>query len=83
MNVDAKLKKDFESCINPGDFYIKNDRLSFLCPCGCGLLAAISITGKNAWDFNGNLEKPTASPSILINQGHWHGYLTDGVFREC
>lgn len=73
-----------------GDFFYSGnndnpERLYFLCPCGCGTLAAISLKPsiENGWEFNSNLDKPTARPSILINRGHWHGYLTDGVFTQC
>lgn len=31
----------------------------------------------HAWDWNGNIESPTLSPSINI-VGRWHGYLRDG-----
>jgi hypothetical protein len=68
----------------------------FICPCGCGALRAVAFEGsqpkKPMWSFNGDVEKPTLTPSILIYQHdesgarvgeHWHGWLTDGVFRSC
>jgi len=36
-----------------------------------------------AWQWDGNEDNPTVTPSININNGHWHGYLTGGVFRSC
>lgn len=67
------------------------------CPCGCGVLGAISLkrygnSERPVWQWDGNREKPTLTPSILIYQldengnvtgEHWHGYLTEGVFRSC
>ena len=95
-DVSAKRVADFNACVSPGDFYITEPnphegntrRLSFLCPCGCGDLCGIRIRGdlKNeggAWGWNGNFDKPTTTPSIAVNGNHWHGFLTDGVFKSC
>lgn len=81
----------YEEMKNPGDgrWTGSSDpdtvpgRLTFRCPCGCELVAGIKVRGEGKWEWNGDLEKPTCTPSILIDQGHWHGYLTDGVFRSC
>ena len=41
----------------------------------------------DSWAWNGNIEKPTLSPSILAGKsesGHgWHGYLQDGIWKGC
>jgi hypothetical protein len=67
-------------------------RLTFLCPCGCGTPAGVAVAkdmndrGGNhpVWQWDGNIEKPTITPSIQIIGGcGWHGYLTAGVFRTC
>ena len=66
-------------------------RLAFLCPCGCGALAGVrvrpdGVNDGHAWGWNLSEEKPTTTPSINIMCGegsHWHGYLTDGVFKPC
>ena len=86
---------DFYHCKNPGDYYISEvnehdhgcRQLSFFCPCGCGIYAGIRIhddlqqkDNPGTWAWNGNWDCPTATPSILINGGHWHGYLTNGEF---
>lgn len=45
-----------------------------------------AMPGKEHWEWNNNLEKPTLSPSILIHFGlneMWHGFLIDGVLKEC
>lgn len=96
--VKATKKTCFEECKAPGDFYFTEAgegpyrRLSFLCPCGCGVLAGVRVRpdGQNdgqAWGWNQNEEVPTATPSINIlngpNSSHWHGYLTDGEFSQC
>lgn len=39
---------------------------------------------KPSWEFNGNLEAPTLSPSILSKNGYverCHSFLRDGVFE--
>ena len=34
------------------------------------------------WAWDGNEDKPTLTPSILVN-GQWHGYLTAGRLVSC
>jgi len=90
MEVPAKRVAEFEDMKSPGDFVWhfneNNDptQMTFLCPCGCGAYLGVSVAGKVAWEWNQDLEKPTTTPSIRYLDGcHWHGYLTDGVFRSC
>ena len=53
----------------------------FECP-GCGSLHSIQTPH---WTFNGDLEKPTVSPSILVHEGHntplCHSFVTDGKIQ--
>jgi len=41
------------------------------------------------WVWNGDKEKPSLTPSILHwgngrdKPSTWHGYMTDGVLKEC
>lgn len=82
----------------PGTFYWgalsddhKSGRLMFSCPCGCGTNPGIVVGEPQAvppvWGWNGNPDKPTATPSIEVHPHGgckgWHGYLTDGVFKSC
>jgi hypothetical protein len=69
--------------------------LSFMYPCGCGCVHAVPIKPfqGNGWDWDGNIETPTLTPSLGLyprdgkaSDGsgyHWHGYLTAGVFKPC
>lgn len=59
--------------------------MTFGCPCGCGAIAGVTLkpADPTGWGFDGNLESPTVTPSIDINRGHWHGFLTNGVFKSC
>ncbi len=51
------LKKEFA----PGDF-----RHVFFCPgCECGHYVRVQGPGPT-WEFNGDIEKPTVTPSILV-----------------
>lgn len=91
--VNARRVEDYEHCEEPGDFFLTEPDgqgvrcLQFLCPCGCCSLCGIRVkTGEKipiAWEWDGNEDHPTTKPSININNGHWHGYLTGGVFRSC
>lgn len=59
------------------------------CPCGCRGLGATAFrnntkTAAPKWDWDGNEESPTLTPSIQrTSECRWHGYLTAGVFKPC
>lgn len=44
--------------------------LSFRCP-GCNTAHYVKVAGGNAWGWNGDLDKPTFTPSIL---GRWDSW---------
>ncbi|MDR7034479.1 DUF6527 family protein [Mesorhizobium sp. BE184] len=82
---DAKVpgSVSFSETDDEGDIW-----MSYSCPCGCGRLANL-LVGKGvkpelspSWNWNGSTDKPTLTPSVH-HVGHWHGYLTDGVWRSC
>lgn len=62
----------------------------YVCPCGCGGLGPITVgngfkpksDGYATWQWNGSFDKPTLTPSVH-HVGHWHGWLTDGVWKSC
>lgn len=56
---------------------IEGGQLGFWCP-GCDCMHAIS-TGPNGWKFNGDYQKPTFTPSILVASGH---YTSDFAERK-
>lgn len=87
----ANRVADYDHAKNAGDYFLSNEndageiRLSFICPCGCGVLAGIKVRRDGqqiggAWGWNGDVDRPTTTPSINIDNGHWHGYLTNGEF---
>lgn len=57
---------------------LRDGRVSFKCP-GCSLHHCLPVEGAGTtWQFNGDVEKPTLSPSILARGGccyepDWHG----------
>lgn len=63
--------------------------VSFKCP-GCSDQHVIPVTGSKAWGFNGSMERPTLTPSILcrysgVAEGTdapvndvCHSFVTDG-----
>ncbi|EDX80485.1 hypothetical protein BBAL3_1642 [Brevundimonas sp. BAL3] len=62
----------------------------FICPCGCGRQGYLPIRRAGeveigpSWDWDGNQEAPTLTPSVLQVGGcQWHGYLTNGEWRPC
>lgn len=67
----------------------------FTCPCGCGSMSRLPIGlnekppqgvdpggVKATWQWDGNREAPTLSPSIH-HIGHWHGYLRAGFWTQA
>lgn len=62
------------------------DVLIFFCP-GCGLEHPYTINSKTRpnWNWNGDLEKPTLTPSLLCNPSYpehrCHLSLTDGIIN--
>jgi hypothetical protein len=62
----------------------KNDLLHFWCP-GCKSQHIVSIKGATPWDWNGDLEKPTISPSILVMptpiQPRCHSFIRNGKWE--
>lgn len=55
-------------------------RVGFMCP-GCREMHQVTIAGDRAWGFNGDYERPTLTPSVLVNStkivrdeaGQWTG----------
>lgn len=63
----------------------KFKRYLFWCP-GCGNVHPIDVGDtKPSWSFNGDLEKPTFTPSLLCNQHHaasrCHLFITNGKIQ--
>lgn len=60
----------------------------YCCPCGCGRIAPLNVGNGfkpavgPSWKWNGSTERPTLEPSVN-HVGHWHGWLTDGVWTSC
>jgi hypothetical protein len=61
--------------------------LDFTCPCGCGVVHAVSVCRgtktERSWLWDGDIENPTLTPSIqCLSPCGWHGYLTAGEFKQ-
>jgi hypothetical protein len=104
MSVKAELRWNIDELSGearkPGLFeYFKDSSreyagMLFICPCGCGDLCAIDFRPKPApsWDWDGNVEAPTLTPSVRRivkrrdtgeQKTHWHGWLRAGVWESC
>lgn len=81
------------------DHGVKYQALMFACP-GCAAggpegydgihmlpvnMSPQGIAGRQSWAWDGNLEKPTLSPSILTNadgvHNRCHSFLREGIFE--
>jgi len=74
----------------PGAFQFEaNDKgIFYVCPCGCQSLGFLGFRGledkeRPSWEWDGNREKPTLSPSILRRACGWHGFLRGGAWESC
>lgn len=95
--VPAHRVDGIENMKELGDFEWAGDSLLFVCLCGCGHTAGIVVSGPNAWGWNGDRDKPTCTPSILVKGDDpdkeyvadyvpckgWHGHLVQGIFKTC
>ena len=61
-----------------------NNSVWYWCP-GCQSNHRITFRGEHSWTWNGDLEKPTFNPSILVNAGQecpsvprCHHFVRDG-----
>ena len=52
--------------------------VAFRCP-GCKEAHIVRVAGPSTWQWNGDLLRPTFTPSILIRSGHYAGKSMD----EC
>jgi len=58
----------------------------FWCPgCECGHVYCVGTGSRTTWNFNGDINKPTFTPSLLNHREGWrcHLFLTDGVINYC
>jgi hypothetical protein len=105
LNARASVKArlvadmDFDGPVPAGafeyfDFQGPDGGILFGCPCGCGEMKSVSFRSERrpVWQWDGNREAPTLTPSINILQmneagkqvgEHWHGWLRNGEFVSC
>jgi len=49
----------------------KGGMIAFWCP-GCEQMHGVTVEGENyRWDWNGDADRPTISPSVLVQSGHY------------
>ena len=84
--MNARIKLDIESGISTTKLIALRDGggeiagYKFWCP-GCNERHSYATKGDVTWDFNGNVNSPTFTPSLLYPDGRCHLYLTDGVIH--
>ena len=68
---------------------IEQDLVGFHCP-GCKYAHVVTVNGRlnpqgATWTWNGSVEKPTFSPSLLVNASHpesrCHSFVKDGQIQ--
>jgi hypothetical protein len=81
-------KNDWDDLVitgHKGDFYFHHDDSYITIRYGDDVMDVVTIPvkGPNSWQWNGNREKPTLSPSILVGANLWHGWMRDGVLIDA
>lgn len=85
MEIPLNIVDDHDLLINKGDACIVGGnggltQLIIVCP-GCGKASA--SRGKHVY----NRETQSYTPSIVHDTNYggcgWHGWLTNGIFKEC
>lgn len=58
--------------------------ISFFCP-GCKEMHSITYDGGGSpnWNWNGNVDRPTITPSILVTSGHYAPHFKPGSDCWC
>jgi hypothetical protein len=57
--------------------------VAFDCP-GCGSDNYVPVdAGERGWQWDGNEQAPTLTPSLGQRCCTWHGYLRAGKFEPC
>lgn len=66
---------------------LPGEQLWFNCPgceCAHGFTVGSSVPGRN-WQWNGSMDKPTFTPSLLCNKDYpesrCHSFVTDGKIQ--
>ena len=88
--VRAHLVDNIDEGVSPPGsfkFYAKAGETAgmlYICPCGCGRIGALAFRPalSPSWEWNGDRDAPTLSPSVN-HVGHWHGFLRAGVWTSC
>lgn len=59
---------------------LEGGRVAYMCP-GCREMHQVRVDGEGypSWDFNGDYDRPTLSPSVLVKFGHY----ADGRAGPC
>ena len=87
MSIEGKAHDNEASFFNHGevgDWMLVRDHICIETPGGTAVLPIDEKCreewGGPCWQWDGNREAPTITPSIQIrgSQGEWHGWMTEG-----
>jgi hypothetical protein len=75
------MKATLRHCVNG---QIEYDVLFFWCP-ACDKYHSVNVNHPNGWGWNGSLNQPTITPSILVTGGYpdmrCQSFVTDGKIQ--
>lgn len=99
-HIVAKRVEHWKDVVEPGQYILTTmysdptkqfAGMVFMCPCGCGEKGSLAFDvpvrterEKQMWQWNGDVDKPTLTPSIQKTTGcMWHGFLKEGIFTNA
>ena len=84
-----ETESEFLQKAKVGDWYFRNGHIGIETPSGFALLPIDENCreewGSPCWEWDGNLDEPTITPSIWINKskGGWHGWMRKGKLVQA
>jgi hypothetical protein len=70
-------------------FFADLSHIFLVLPTPNASVCILPIDGSRGWQWDGNREKPTITPSIFHDPSnprsghHWHGFVTAGEMKGC
>ena len=81
MSDEPKHEKKILHTVKQSDDGVPSRHPDFVfwcpgCKCGHAVWTTKANSGGAQWSFNGNMDRPTFSPSLLITRPEWHPPVT-------
>lgn len=77
----TKITREVEKGLGGSYVLTGKEYMWFYCP-GCKEAHSLIVKGKGAWQWNGDRDRPSIKPSILVTgKSRCHSFVTDGQIK--